>query len=113
MKRFEFNRKTAKPEDFYFYAAYSYDWETNVIIISPIAYWNERHCVYDQHLGIYNILPEEMGECNEAMFDTSLSIEEITTKLRERGFKESESFSKWCQQHDPFCYKPDEDEESQ
>jgi hypothetical protein len=99
----------AVAEDFYFYVAYSHDWKDVIVSICPIDYWNKNGCIIDKHLSktIKHLLPSGMGECNEAMFDTSSDIEKTIQDLRDRGFKEDDSYNAFCAAHDPFCNKPD------
>lgn len=84
------------PENFYFYAGDSPD--GTLVIITPVSYFHEYECVYDQHLEIESLLPDCMSEEMECMFHSFKSAEETRQELLKRNFKENEKFTKFCKE---------------
>lgn len=113
MKLYYFNRKTALPKDIFFHVdrekVHSYDDDEEepqegevFVVMCPIEFFNSRGCVYDQHLGIHDLIPEFMGECAECLFESNYPVDLTREKLLELGFVENEKFSNFCKNHDPF-----------
>lgn len=103
-------KETGKqPYNFYFHVglAANYNHEDDaedevMVVICSIEFFDSHGYVYDRHLGINHLLPDFMSECGECLFDTTKSVEETRQELLARGFVESENFSEFCDDHDPF-----------
>ena len=113
MERYTLNRKTIQPKDIFFYVGrekvHSYDDDEEqpqegdvFVVMCPIDFFNSRGYVYDQHLGIHDLIPGFMGECAECLFESNYPIDLTREKLLELGFVENEKFSNFCKHHDPF-----------
>lgn len=82
------------PQDFYF-AAYSrpdYDPPVIEVVITPKSYYDKYNYMWDQHLGISNLLPDYLEEMCESMFSVENYnpednlLELVNKDLLDRGF---------------------------
>lgn len=82
----------------------------NFVAITPAEFFDENGFMYDDHLMIEDILPENppdtdetlgqmFSEEGEGMFDTNLSCEDAKAVLLAHGFRESEEFSTFVTEH--------------
>lgn len=80
------------PSDFYFHV-YEIDEDgTNVAICSKAYFEKEGNC-WDQSVDLSHILPEDMCESMESIWDCDRSLVEVRIDLLARGFVECEKFS--------------------
>ena len=82
--------KNSKASDFYF-AAQVYD-EYTMVAIVPKEFFHAFGYMWDQHMPIDHILPNDMGEMMESVWDSERSVEEVRADLLARGFEETEKF---------------------
>lgn len=101
---------TKNPSEYYFAVlepqdTYALDYHlSSYIFIVSIDFWDRNKHLEDRHLNIYDLLPEGMSEDMESFFTSSDSVESVSKKLLERGFKENKEFSKFAEEHPPDCY---------
>lgn len=77
--------------EFYFTPANVFDEEC--IAITPAALYDIDGEVWDQHLQIQHLLPDDMFPMSEGVFNLGdRSLEAAVGELRRRGFKESAQF---------------------
>lgn len=84
--------KNSKASDFYF-AAQVYD-EYTMVAIVPKEFFHTFGYMWDQHMPLDHILPDDMGEMMESVWDSERSVEEVRADLLARGFEENEKFTK-------------------
>jgi hypothetical protein len=79
------------PSDYYFTICPTDDGPC--AIICPASYFDEQHCLYDQHLLIEQLLPDDFEQIMEATFLFDRTDSSARKELLKRGFKENVGFT--------------------
>ena len=84
----------SKPSDFYFAVMQEPNYNNlTTVAMAPKAYFNAEGYMWDQHMMIERILPEDFGEDMESVWSSERSAEEVRRDLLSRGFEESVNFT--------------------
>lgn len=54
-------------------------------------FWRRHHCLHDQHISRFLVLPRGMGEAQESQFDYNGSREDVERELSAHGYQKIES----------------------
>ena len=82
---------SARASDFYFHIQ-DVDGMTTVAIV-PKENFDNKGCMWDQHLPIDHLLPDDLGEEMECTWSCERDVESVKKDLIQRGFEENPDFS--------------------
>jgi hypothetical protein len=88
------NNPEASAKDIYFHVRETPD--GICALLCPIKFFTKEGCMYDQHLGISELLPAYLHEDMECMFFSNKSVEETRQDLISKNFVELNEFSEFC-----------------
>jgi hypothetical protein len=87
--------KNSVPSDFYFSVMREDDNDPFTLVsIVPKLYWEENAYMWDQTMFLDHILPPDLSESMECIYDSDRSVEEVRKDMLARGFLENDAFSK-------------------
>jgi hypothetical protein len=89
---------SAQASDFYFHIA-NVDGMTSVVI-TPKDYFNSKGYMWDQHLPIEHLLPDDLGEDMECAWSSRRDVESVRKDLLECGFEQNAEFDAFINMED-------------
>jgi hypothetical protein len=84
----------SSPSDFYF--AVRGDMEivdVTMVALVPKVYFHKHGCMWDQHISVESILPDDLFEAMESVWETERDAEDVRKDLLARGFEENDKFN--------------------
>lgn len=83
--------KQSSPKDFYF--SVKQDNHCTYVAVIPKIFFDKNGYMWDQHMDLSHILPEDLGEEMECVWSSLRTEEEVSADMISRGFIENKSIS--------------------
>jgi hypothetical protein len=87
------------PNGWLFYCGPSEEYDGEILVsITSVEFWEKNGHWSDYHISdeLVDILPSFLVECMEGVFETSLSMEETISRMKEIGFRTDPEYDKFC-----------------
>lgn len=88
-----------KPNDFYFVVRDDYEDGYTTIWIVPCDYFDAEGEIWDQSMGIAHLLPPDVSESMESVWDSELDLDSVKAFMKAAGFQKSKKFKKYVNEN--------------